>query len=119
MSYPSATRFRAALRKRGINVSTEYVQEIVKDQSVRQLSAPRPNFTGRVTARFVDERWACDLMDFSAKSTKGSPVHVLIVQDIFSRFLFAKAIRSKTQVRAAFERLLQETDRRCQELNSD
>ncbi|MDP6126001.1 MAG: hypothetical protein QGH20_09640, partial [Candidatus Latescibacteria bacterium] len=119
MSYPGATRFRAALRKRGINVSAEFVKEIVADQGTRQLFAPPPRFTGFVTSRHVDERWACDLMDFSAKSTKGSPVRVLIVQDIFSRFLFAKAIRYKAEVRAAFERLLEDTNRKPEELNSD
>ncbi len=119
MSYPGATRFRAALRKRGINVSAEFVNEIVADQGARQLFAPPPRFTGHVTARHVDERWACDLMDLTAKSTKGSPAHILIVQDIFSRFLFARAIRTKAEVRAAFERLLEETQRKPEELNSD
>ena len=105
LSYPSEAKFRAALRKRGIQVSAHFVKELVADQGARQLFAPPPRFTGHVTSRHVDERWAVDLMDFSAKSTKGSPAHILIAQDIFSRFLFARALRSKAEVRAAFERL--------------
>ena len=35
MSYPSATKFRATLRKRGIDVSAEFVNEVVADQGVR------------------------------------------------------------------------------------
>ena len=42
LSYPSAAKFRAALRKRGINVSADFVKEVVADQSVRQLTAPAP-----------------------------------------------------------------------------
>ena len=119
LSYPSEAKFRAALRKRGIQVSAHFVKELVADQGARQLFAPPPRFTGHVTSRHVDERWAVDLMDFSAKSTKGSPVHVLIAQDIFSRFLFARAISTKAEVRVTFERLLEETKRKPKELNSD
>jgi transposase InsO family protein len=120
LSYPSATKFRAALRKRGIvQVSGAFVKDLVADQGARQLSAPPPRFTGHVTARHVDERWASDVMDLSAKTTKGGPAYILIVQDIFSRFLFARAIRTKTEVGAAFSRIMEETNRKPEELNSD
>ena len=64
MSYPGAAKFQSALRKRGIKVSDAAVRELVAEQGGRQLFAPPPRFTGRVTARHVDERWAADLMDF-------------------------------------------------------
>ena len=119
LSYPSAAKFKAALRKRGIKVSDEFVKDLVADQGARQLTAPPPRFTGHVTARRIDDRWCADVMDLSAKSTKGSPAHILVVQDIFSRFIFAKALKSKTEVKAAFLRLLEETERRPKELNTD
>ena len=119
MSYPSATKFRAALRKKGINVSAEYVNEVVADQGVRQLTASAPRFTGFVTARRVDHRWMGDLLDYQAKSTKGSPMHVMIIQDVFSRFIFAKALQSKAEVTAAFSRIVEETGRKCEEFNTD
>ena len=119
MSYPSATKFRAALRKRGINVSADFVKEVVADQGVRQLTAAAPKFTGNVTARALDARWMGDLMDYTAKSSKGSPQYVMILQDVFSRFIFAKALRSKAEVVAAFSRVIEETGRKCEELNTD
>ena len=119
MSYPSAAKFRAALRKRGINVSAEFVDNVVADQGVRQLTAPAPPFTGHVTARELDDRWMGDLMDYTAKSTKGSPAYVMILQDVFSRFIFAEALRSKAEVGAAFSRIVQETGRRPAQLNTD
>ena len=119
MSYPSATKFRAALRKRGIDVSAEFVKDVVADQGVRQLTASAPRFTGNVTARKIDHRWMGDLLDYQAKSTKDSPVYVMILQDVFSRFIFAKALRSKAEVVAAFSRIVEETGRKCEEFNTD
>ena len=119
LSYPSEAKFRVALRKRGIRVSAEFVKEVVADQSSRQLIAPPPRFTGHVTARKVDHRWMVDLMDYTAKSTKSSPQYVFILQDVFSRFIFAVALRNKAEVTAAFSRLLEQTGRKPEELSSD
>ena len=44
---------------------------------------------------------------------------VLVVQDLFSRFLWARALTSKTQVGTAFLRLMEDTGRAPRELNSD
>ena len=105
LSYPSAARFKAALAKRGIQVPDAFVRQLVSEQGGRQLFAPPPRFTGKVVAQHMDERWAGDVIDFQSKTTKkGAPVYVLIVQDIFSRFLFAKALRSKAEVETAFFR---------------
>ena len=119
LSYPGAAKFQAALRKRGIKFSDAAIRELVAEQGGRQLFAPPPKFTGRVTARHVDERWAADVMDFQAKENKSGEVFILVVQDIFSRFLWARALTSKTQVGTAFLRLMEETGRKCKELNSD
>ena len=120
LSYPSEAKFRAALRKRGIKASVEFVKEVVADQSSRQLIAPPPRFTGHVTARKIDHRWMADLMDYTAKSaSKSSPQYVFILQDVFSRFIFAVALRNKTEVPAAFSRLLEQTGRKCEELSTD
>ena len=120
LSYPSATRFKAALAKRGIQVPHAFVQQLVREQGSRQLFAPPPRFTGKVVAQHMDERWAGDVIDFQSKTTKrGAPMYVLLVQDIFSRFLFATALRSKVEVKAAFLRLVKDTGRKPDELNTD
>ena len=119
LSYPSASRFKAALAKRGIQVPHAFVQQLVREQGSRQLFAPPPRFTGKVVAQHMDERWAGDVIDQSKTTQKGAPVYVLLVQDIFSRFLFAKALRSKVEVEAAFLRLVRDTGRKPDELNTD
>ncbi len=102
-SYPSAARFKAALAKRGLNVPDAFVRQLVSEQGNRQLFAPPPRFTGKVVAQHLDERWASDVIDFQSKTVKkGAPVYILLVQDIFSRFLFATALRSKAEVESAF-----------------
>ena len=95
LSYPSATKFRAALRKRGVDVSADFVNEVVADQGVRQLTAAAPRLTGHVAARKLDARWTGDVIDYQAKSSKGSPMYIMILQDVFSRFILAEAFRSK------------------------
>ena len=43
------------------------------------------------------------MIDFQSKTKKkGAPVYILLVQDIFSRVLFATALRSKAEVESAF-----------------
>ena len=72
-----------------------FVKQITSEQGSRQLYAPPPRFTGKITATHVNDRWAADVLDFQAKATKATtPVYVLLVQDIFSRFLFAAALLS-------------------------
>ena len=44
---------------------------------------------------------------------------MLLVQDIFSRFLFAAALTSKAEVEAAFLRIMQTSKRKPQELVTD
>ena len=120
LSYPSEAKFRAALAKRNIQVPKEFARQLASEQGSRQLYAPPPRFTGKVTAQSVDDRWAADLIDFQSKTReKGKPLYVLLIQDLFSRFLFAFALRSKTEVESAFLRLLRKTKRKPTELNTD
>ncbi len=113
LSYPSAARFKAALAKRGLNVPDAYVKQLASEQGSRQLFAPPPRFIGKVVAQRVDERWASDVIDFQSKTKKkGAPIYILLFQDIFSRFLFATALRSKAEGESAFLRLLRDTNRK-------
>ena len=98
LSYPSAAKFKAALTKRGLNVPDACVKQLVSEQGSRQLFAPPPRFTGKVVAQDLDERWAADVLDLQSKTAKkGAPVYILLVQDIFSRFLFATALSAARQ----------------------
>ena len=120
LSYPSAAKFRAALLKRGIDVPDSFVKQLTSEQGTRQLYAPPPQFTGKIVAANLDDRWAADLIDFQSKTKKqNAPQYVLLVQDIFSRFLWAAALSSKAQVEAAFVRIMRESKRKPEQLTTD
>ena len=99
---------------------------MASEQGSRQLFAPPPRFMGKVFAQHVDERRAADVIDFQSKANNKTPkksgpapVYVVLVQDIFSRFLFAESLHSKAEVEAAFVRIMRENNRKPDQLNTD
>ena len=70
----------------------------------------------------MDDRWAVDLLSFEsrcAKRAEATYTSVLIAHDIFNRYLWAEPISSKTQVRRAFEDILETSGRKPREPNTD
>ena len=115
LSFPSTSVFYKALRRKGIAVRQADVEEFVKSRSERQVSAPPPKYEGNIVAFYINHRWVADLLAFTsrpAKSEDGTYTHVLLVQDIFSRYLWAKPLKSVTETTAAFEIILKDSDDR-------
>ena len=109
LAFPSASRLQAALRKEGINTSLTDIKNIVHTTGSRQILQPPPSYTGHITAAKIDDRWVADLLSFEYRPANRPEYvyrHVLLVQDIFSRFLWAEPMYTKTQTRVAFERVL-------------
>jgi hypothetical protein len=101
LGYPSANKLWAEVRKRGIQVSRMDVLRLVRSQGMRQVFRARPKYEGRITAVEINDRWVADLIDYNAQPSqdpKGGPPYqyILIVQDIFSRVLFAHALKTKS-----------------------
>jgi len=65
----------------------------------------------------LDDRWAADLIDYTSQPV-GKTTHVLIVQDIFSRFIWTAAMSGTAQTTEAFQKIL-DTGRSPRELNTD
>ena len=115
LNFPSTNVFYKALRRKGIAVQQADVAEFVKSRSERQVSAPPPKYEGNIVAFYINHRWVADLLAFTsrpAKSADGTYTHVLLVQDIFSRYLWAKPLKSVTETTAAFEIILKDSDDR-------
>ena len=68
----------------------------------------------------VNDRWAADLIDQTANRGAGDESAVLVVQDIFSRRIFARALQGKSasEVSAAFQSIM-DTAGTPRELNTD
>ena len=109
LAFPSASRLQAALRKEGIKASLTDIKNIAQTTGSRQILQPPPSYTGHITATKIDDRWVADLLSFESRPANRPERlyrHVLLVQDMFSKFLWAEPMSTKTQTRAAFERVL-------------
>ena len=121
LAFPAASRLQAALRKEGIRVSLAEIKRITSTSGSRQIFQPPPSYEGHITSVKIDDRWVADLLSFESRPVERPEFfyrHVLLVQDIFSRFIWAEAISTKTQVTAAFERILNK-GRKPREINTD
>ena len=132
LGYPSADKLWKAAIRRKLSVTKPDVREFVKSQSARQVFAARPKYDGKVVASRINERWAADLIDYTATpskaggksdaSDKEKPYkYILIAQDIYSRKIYGVALREKTQatVTQAFEHLVREVHAKPRELDTD
>jgi hypothetical protein len=128
LNAPSAVAFRKALVRKGIQVRAKDVAEFVRSKSERQVIAPAPKYTGHIVSSDIDERWAADVISFTSRAASEAantkefkrlrPVsqapytHVLLVQDIFSRFIWATPMRSVSDTTAAVRSIMRQTRRK-------
>ena len=125
LGYPGAAKLYAAAVREDVPATRKDVDAFVRHNAAQQVFARRPKYEGKIVARDVDDRWAADLIDYSKRTSKredGAPyMYVLIVQDIFSRKLYARAMVEKTpQTTAdAFESIVREHGKAPRRLDTD
>ena len=106
LNFPSSQKLRKVLDSRGIAYDRKEIEKLVRREAVRQVQAPAYKFDGKIAAHGINDRWFCDLIDFTAApsdrgkrtglgETKEGEVYILVVQDVFSRFLWTEALTSK------------------------
>ena len=106
LNYPSSQKLRRVLDDRGIAYDRKDLEKLVRREAVRQVQTPAYKFDGKIAAHGINDRWFCDLIDFTAApsdrgkrtglgETKEGEVYILVVQDVFSRFLWTDALTSK------------------------
>ena len=92
-------------------------------QGNRQVLQPPPKYEGIITSQRMDQRWAADVISFvsdPAKDGTKTYKYVLLVQDIFSRTLWAEAMTELQETTGAFATILQRSfPRKPGELNTD
>ena len=119
LNYPSASKLRAGLLKKGFKARLKDVEEFVKSQTPTQLFAKAPKYRGKIIASRPNDRWVCDFIDFTAEPS-GQFKYVFLVQDIFSRKLWATAFQDKSMssVTQALRTLFADNEK-PKELNAD
>ena len=112
LAYLGAERLYRAAERRGLVIPRSIVNAYVRTQANRQVLAPRPRYNGKVVATGINDRFAADLID-STRTTKGGYQYILIVQDIFSRKIWAVATKDKTAATTtqAFEHIVESSGR--------
>ena len=120
LNFPSAPRLKRVLAARGIPFNANEVDRLVRGETTRQVQAPTYKFEGKIASSDLNSRWFADLVDFSAapsadtgkdvglRPTASGEKYILVVQDVFSRFLYAEALLDKrpATVAAAFQKIL-------------
>jgi len=139
LNAPSAKAFRSAIARQGIPVRAGDISKFVESKSERAIYAPGPKYKGKNVAFDVDHRWQADLISFASNPAKVSqepkrtfkrlkPIReddprpytmVLLVIDIFSRYLWATPLKSTSDTATAFQQILKETGRKPQQLDTD
>jgi hypothetical protein len=112
LGYPSATKLHQHLRNQGHEISLKAVTSFTRAQPVRQVFAKSPwnkKNAGQITALHLNDRWFGDLIQETSRSSNGFS-WILAIQDVFSRKLYARPLRSKepAQVAAALRSIFTE-----------
>jgi len=120
---PGIAKLYAAARRKGLDTTLASVRNFVQAQESRQIFAPGPASTGKVTSSRLDDRWQADVIDWKqmdADKNKGMK-NTLVVVDVFSRFVWAVALPDKTpeEVTKAFRGILKSSRRSPAEVDSD
>ena len=120
LNRPGISRLKTALRARGINASDAEIESVVRGDESRQVFAPRQRYEGRIASSNLNERWAADLIDFTAQPSPPY-THILVAQDIFSRMVYARPLRGTTpqESTAAFRNILTTAPATPKELSTD
>jgi hypothetical protein len=132
LNFPSAPKLKRVLDSRGIQYERGQIEKLVKGETVRQVQAPTYRFDGKIAAHDLHDRWFCDLIDFTAApsdrgkrtglgETKDGEQYILVVQDVFSRFLWTEALTSKRPevVAKAFEDIMTRARAKPRSVTSD
>ena len=104
------SKLYAATQREGLGVKRAAVDAFVKAQETRQVFAPAPKSNGKVTSSSIDSTWQVDLIDFKQLDAAKNDGHrvILVVADVFSRYVWATPLKEKTQatVAAAFKGIM-------------
>ena len=121
LNYPGRSTLARVLRNRGIDYDPQQLDAFVKAQTVRQVQAPKYGFTGKIAAQDLHSRIFADLIDFSSAPSKDGERFVLVVQRVFDRKLWTKALRDKRPetVAEAFGTILQQMSERPRSVTTD
>ena len=75
LNFPSATKLRAALLKKGFKARIKDVEQFVKSQTPTQLFAKAQKYRGKIIASRPNDRWVLDFIDFPRNQVANSSIY--------------------------------------------
>ena len=131
LNFPGAERLKKALKNRGIPFTKEQVDDLVRGETVKQIQRAAPPLRGKVAAPFENSEWQSDLIDWTTapsedaaaetksrrrtqkgpeQKQKESEKYSLVVQDVFSRKIWHRALVTKQppEVQRAFKQIVEQ-----------
>ena len=111
-SYYGPSKLHESLKTRGINIGIYKIRKWLNNQDDYSLQKParRPVKRARVVVSSIDNQWDADLADMSSLSKFNKGIKsLLVVIDIFSRFVWVQPLKNKTgkEVVEGFKQILQ------------
>ena len=97
LNYPSATKLRAAVLKRGFKATLKSLEKFVDSQTPGQLFKKHPLYQGKSVASRAGERIMVDLIVYTQQPA-GRFNYVMLAIDVFSRHVWGKPMVSNTGV---------------------
>jgi DNA-binding transcriptional MerR regulator len=93
-----AAKLKVILKKQNIDVSLKKIKEVIDKQETHQVfKQQHKKIQGKIVSFRKDSRLNIDLIDMvSLKSANKNYTFILIVIDIFSRKVYAKALKNKS-----------------------
>ena len=132
LNCPSAATLKQVLKRRGIPFKNEDVDRLVKGETVRQVQAPTFKFDGKIASADLNSRLFADLIDFTAAPsdggqqtglgpTKDNERYILVVQRVFDRKIWTRALTNKRSVTVAeaFKEILQDVGATPKKVTTD
>ena len=112
-------QLKLTLKKRGIPFTDAATEAVVNSSGARQIYAPRATYPGKIASTAPDTRWAADTVHMVSQPD-GEFNYILTIQNIFTRELFAKALKTNrpAEVAQKFDEILA-VHGIPQELNAD
>lgn len=80
------------------------------------MLAPPPKYKENLVAGYETHRWGAELIAFVSRPAKDEHgnlyTHILLVQDIVSRYLYGRALKAVSQTETAFVDMFDESENR-------
>ena len=108
---PGVERLFTAARKRGINATRKDVRLLAGVRGETQIFRPLPRAEGKTATHGPsDSRFMMDLLDHRVNPSQAGEKYAIILVEVFSRYMWARAIRTKdlTTVAASLAPMLEE-----------